>query len=89
MMTVRRSPFAACALVIASLAALLSSIGCSSGDFGSELSVRPKPHLFDARDQQTLRLPQDEPFSITLAPTQETPGKFGIENEEDGRIDRE
>lgn len=75
-MTVRNAVPQSCILVAASLTSLLLT-GCGGGDFGSELTVHPKPHLLSGSDGQVLRLPHDEPFSITLAPTQETPGLGG------------
>jgi len=48
--------------------------GCGGGEFGSELAMRPTPRALGAA---VLRLPADESFSITLAPTQETPGLGG------------
>ena len=49
--------------------------GCGAGELGSELSMRPKPQSLDTNT--TLHVPQDEPFSITLSSSQETPGLSG------------
>jgi len=40
--------------------------GCSSAQFGSELSARPKPQPIRDVESTTLRLPQTAPFSIAL-----------------------
>jgi hypothetical protein len=56
---------------------LLVLSGCGGGDFGSELTVRPNPWLLSRGENQMIRLPQDEPFSIALAPSQESPGLGG------------
>jgi hypothetical protein len=76
-MAIRNAVLQSGILVAASLSSVLLITGCGGGDFGSELTVRPKPHLLSGSDGQVLRLPHDEPFSITLAPTQETPGLGG------------
>lgn len=53
-------------------------IGCAGGEFGSELSERPRKSVpLSPADGAVLRLPQDQPFTITLAPTRKTPGLDG------------
>lgn len=74
-MNVRGCQVGMCAVAVGLSLALLQT-GCSGGDFGSELSARPVPRSLDLNGQ-VLRLPQDEPFSIALAPTQEQPGLGG------------
>jgi hypothetical protein len=51
--------------------------GCSSDQFGSELSVRPKPYALRKTESVTVRLPQDEPFSIALPLDHREPGLDG------------
>ncbi|MFQ5806333.1 MAG: hypothetical protein ACE5I3_07780 [Phycisphaerae bacterium] len=63
--------------VVGGICSLMLLAGCRGGDFGSELAARPKPRSLSRGDGQTIRLPQDEPFSITLAPSRETPGLGG------------
>ena len=65
---------------------------CGAGDAGSELAMRPKPRAIGAR--AVLRIPQEEPFSITLSSAQETPGLQGEAGTEkrvtdDGNADAE
>lgn len=76
-MSARRLQVESGTLRVVGILLLLSLAGCSGGDFGSELTVRPKPRPLSRGDGQVVRLPQDEPFSIALAPTQETPGLVG------------
>ncbi len=58
-------------------AVLVGLSACGGGGFGSELATRPTPRSLDTGQGATLRLPQDEPFSITLAPKQAAPGLGG------------
>ena len=51
--------------------------GCSTAQFGAELSVRPKAHSLRKTEPVTLRLPQDEPFSIALESSRRDPGLDG------------
>jgi len=63
--------------VVAGISLVLVFAGCGGDGFGSELQVQPTPRPLSRGDYQTIRLPQDEPFSITLAPTQKRPGLGG------------
>ena len=63
-------------IVLAGISLMLLS-GCGGDGFGSELAVRPRPQALKLDDDATLRLPQDEPFSIALAPKQAAPGLGG------------
>ncbi len=65
-----------CRVLVVGLS-LLILVGCGGGDFGSELAMRPNPRALPADDGATLRLPQDQAFSITLAPKQAAPGIGG------------
>lgn len=51
--------------------------GCAGGAVGSDLVVTPKPRPIAAPRAAALRLPQDEAFSITFAPSQRQPGLGG------------
>lgn len=51
--------------------------GCGGGNFASEISVRPNPHLLASRGEARIRLPADERFSIALAPSRQSPGLGG------------
>jgi hypothetical protein len=51
--------------------------GCSSADVGAELSSRPKPVALNVADGAVTRLPQDQKFTITLAPSSKEPGLGG------------
>jgi hypothetical protein len=55
---------AAQALSVGGVALLL--FGCGGGQFGAELTARPKPLVLRAVEPQTIRLPQDQAFSIAL-----------------------
>ena len=68
-----------CRVLMAGLS-LLTLVGCGGGEFGSELAMRPSPRPLSAEDGATLRLPQDQSFSITLAPKQSAPGLEGKAN---------
>ena len=63
-------------IVFAGLALVMLS-GCGGGGFGSELAARPTARSLDTGPGVTLRVPQDEPFSIALAPKQAAPGLGG------------
>lgn len=52
-------------------------VGCSGGDFASEVSARPAPTSLSRRDEFRFRLPADEKFSIALAPSRQAPGLGG------------
>lgn len=62
--------------------------GCSGNGVGSELKARPRPRPLEAEKGRVVRLPQDEPFSIALAPSQEAPG-LGGEARAEARASRE
>ncbi len=74
-MTIRSLRIESCCVVVAGVSLLL--VGCGGGEFGSELAVRPSPRALSRGDGATLHLPREEPFSIALAPTRETPGLGG------------
>ena len=74
--------------LLATIVVLPILAGCSSGEFGSELAQRPKPSALSQADGAVLHLPQDQPFSITLAPTQETPG-LGGKADADAKAERD
>lgn len=58
--------------------ALIVLTGCSAGQVGSELAVRPKGHSLGKPDTSTtLRLPQQNPFNITLTRANKQPGLLG------------
>lgn len=76
-MTVRRFRLEPFTIAIVGACFLLSPAGCGRGEFGSELSFRPSPQALGGVEGGAIRLPQDKPFSIALAPTQETPGLGG------------
>lgn len=59
-----------------------AATGCGSAQFGSELSVRPKPLALKKTDPVTVRLPQDEPFSIALETDRREPGLDGTAQSE-------
>lgn len=59
-------------------ALLLLVAGCSSGSMTSELAARPEPRAIAKLAAGMLRLPQDEKFSIALAPAQKSPGIMGV-----------
>lgn len=72
----------------------LLRVGCGPDEFGGELRFRPSPQPLGAAASETIRLPQDRPFSIALAPTRETPGLGGTAEADahvwrDGRADAE
>ncbi|MGD8454488.1 MAG: hypothetical protein PVJ57_21955 [Phycisphaerae bacterium] len=72
--TLRRTAVATLSLLLT--AALLGSMGCGGASFGSELSAQPRPR--PVRDEATpLRLPEAEPFSITLTESSRKPGLDG------------
>ena len=71
--------------VALAISSLLVLAGCGGGDFGSELTVRPNPRPLRQADGEMIRLPQDEPFSITLGPSREAPGLVG-EAEADAHV---
>ncbi|MGH6958984.1 MAG: hypothetical protein ACREE7_00720 [Dongiaceae bacterium] len=73
-------------LIMSTAAVLLA--GCDGGNFASELAARPKPHPLKAEQGATLRLPQDEPFSIVFAPSQKAPALDGAA-ESDAKASRE
>jgi hypothetical protein len=56
---------------------LLVFAGCGGNGFGSELKVQPTPRPLSQSSNRTIRVPQDEPFSITLAPVQKEAGLEG------------
>lgn len=51
--------------------------GCTGASVGSELTVRPDPRPLSRSAGSVLRLPQDEKFSIALAPASKSPGLTG------------
>jgi len=57
--------------------ALLTLGGCSSNQFGAELSVRPRAYSLRKTQPVKLRLPQDENFSIALESSRREPGLDG------------
>ncbi len=57
------------------LAATLA--GCGRGGLTSDLSVQPQAQPLPTAESATLSLPQDKPFAIALAPTEELPGLGG------------
>jgi hypothetical protein len=63
--------------IVSACTSLLALSACGGGGLGSELAVRPTPRALDTSAGSTLRVPQDEPFSITLAPKQAAPGLGG------------
>ena len=58
-------------------AALLAWSGCGGGELASQLSMRPRPKVLPATGQAVVHVPADEPFTIALAPSSETPGLGG------------
>ncbi len=64
------------ALMIATLAALLLG-GCSTAQFGVDMAVHPKPYALRKTEPTTLRLPQDQRFSIALQSDHREPGLDG------------
>jgi hypothetical protein len=56
---------------------VLALSGCTSGQFGSELSARPKTTAIHTTEAKTLHIPQDEPFSIALPRASREPGLDG------------
>lgn len=58
-------------LAVAGLALMCVSVtGCAGAGFGAELSKKPRPLLLNEVTGQTVRLPQDGKFAITLAPSE-------------------
>jgi hypothetical protein len=51
--------------------------GCTGGDVGSELTVRPPPRELPRGDAATLKLPADAKFNIALSPATKAPGLAG------------
>lgn len=51
--------------------------GCGGADFGAELSARPRPVTLKTDAGSVTRLPQDQKFTITLAPSSKEPGLTG------------
>jgi hypothetical protein len=51
--------------------------GCSTAQFGAELSVKPKAYALRKTESVTLRQPQDEKFSIALESDHREPGLDG------------
>lgn len=73
------SAFAATArrLSLPAVAAIIAlAAGCSQSNFGSELAEKPKPRDIDL-PARPINLPQDQPFSIALAPTTKSPALGG------------
>jgi len=72
---VRRPSWPRLALTCPGLALWLA--GCAGGATGSELSARPRPRPLSAATERVLRIPEDEKFSITFAPSTRAPGLGG------------
>jgi hypothetical protein len=51
---------------------LLVLAGCESAQYGSDLSASPRPRVIDATGN-TIKLPDETPFSITLPESRERP----------------
>jgi len=76
-MIVASAKIESCFLAVVGLFLLLLPGGCANGGSGTELAVRPVPRALEGVDGETIRLPQDEPFSIALRPLREAPGLTG------------
>ncbi|MBI5865918.1 MAG: hypothetical protein HZB38_15725 [Planctomycetes bacterium] len=63
--------------LVAAMFACTALTGCGGGSPAAELNVRPEPRTVSATAAKPLRLPQDERFSIALAPSQKAPGLLG------------
>ncbi len=88
-MTKRRAKPVCSAWLLAAAGSLtLAAVGCGGANFGSELSAKPKPQALGRTEGKTLRLPQDEPFSIHLNRSQQQAGLDGTA-EADARAKRE
>jgi hypothetical protein len=88
MMTISRSLIPP-ALIVALFAGVLTP-GCGGDRFGSELKAQPAAFETSSVEGETIRLPQDRPFSITLTKGSEEPGLggsagAGAEADEQGR----
>jgi hypothetical protein len=59
------------------LAGPLLLAGCVSAQFGRELAARPTPMVLNRVEGMTVRLPQEQPFNITLARAAREPGLAG------------
>ena len=70
-MSVLRGP----AGVMFALSAVLG--GCGGQQFGSELTVRPKPLRLKGEGSYTIRLPADEKFSVAVPRAKKQPGLDG------------
>lgn len=67
----RHMAFSCVALVAVALG------GCANGQYGSELSVRPRPRSLNKVERTTLQLPADQAFNITLSEQSARPGLTG------------
>jgi len=76
MMVIRRVAHQA-RMALLWIAWLLLPTGCGGDGPGSELKVRPRPRPLGQAGARLIRLPQDEPFSIALAPSQQAAGLNG------------
>jgi len=65
-----------CGLVLL-LAGPVLLAGCMSSQFGRELAARPQPMVLNRPEGMTVRLPQEQPFNITLARAAREPGLVG------------
>lgn len=59
------------------IAGALAAGGCAAGGPGAELSIHPQPFVVAAPEAKTLRVPQDERYSIVLSPSSREPGPGG------------
>ncbi|MGE0482090.1 MAG: hypothetical protein AB7Q17_16635 [Phycisphaerae bacterium] len=66
-----------CGLACASMLGGWALAGCAAGGPGAELGIRPQPFVVAAPEAKTLRVPQDERFSIVLSPSSREPGPGG------------
>jgi len=56
---------------------LAGAVGCGGSGAAATLSARPVPLELTRPEPQTIRLPADKPFSITLAPSTRSPELTG------------
>lgn len=57
--------------------AVLTLTACNQSQFGGELTAKPQPLAIQQATGQTLRIPQQEPFSIALPRSRQEPGLGG------------